>query len=346
MTDVIENPAPLQPDYLPENFVNREEEKTALQAAFSNPSKTSLRNLHLYGPRGTGKTHLLRSILKELPDRVQVCYIPCQRCDTQYKALKQIYQVLTREKINNGYHTSDLQREIENRVGQLPTAIILDEIEFALLNDGGSLLYFLSRLDNTENLSIITVSANHEELPVEERTKSSLQTQRIEFTRYTGETVYEILLERAQDALTSRSLEQEALTYIASTTSNTSLGLTWLKTAAQQAEQNITEEHTQELQSAAYRNYVDQLLGSFTEHHKRIYQAIQELHEEHDTEAIRSGAIYTRYQELSTTYNEDSLSNRRISDYLKHLELLNLIEADYHYGGKWGKTREILLRTH
>ena len=343
MTDVIENPAPLQNDYLPEKFVDREEEQAALQAAFSNPSETSLRNLHLYGPRGTGKTHLLRSVIEELPDRVQVCSIPCNRCDTEYKALKQIYQVLTRENINNGYHTSDLQREIENRVGQLPTAIILDEVEFILLNDGESLLYFLSRLDNAENLSITTISANHEELPVEERTKSSLQTQRIEFPQYTGETTYEILLERAQDALTSRSLEQEVLTYIASTTSNTSLGLTWLKTAAQQAENTITEEHIQELQPDAYRNYVNQLLGSFTEHHERIYQAIQELHEEQKTEAIQSGAIYERYQELCTTYNENSLSNRRISDYLKHLEFQGLIETVYHYGGRKGKTREITL---
>ncbi|MFB6199859.1 MAG: hypothetical protein ABEJ83_03195, partial [Candidatus Nanohaloarchaea archaeon] len=44
-----------------------------------------------------------------------------------------------------------------------------------------------------------------------------------------------------------------------------------------------------------------------------------------------------------TAYDEEALSNRRISDYLQHLELLNLVEVDYYYGGEKGKTREISL---
>jgi Cdc6-like AAA superfamily ATPase len=53
---------------------------------------------------------------------------------------------------------------------------------------------------------------------------------------------------------------------------------------------------------------------------------------------VKAGDIYTRYQELTETYEIESLSDRRISDLpSKHLEMLDLIEAEYHYGGSKGK---------
>lgn len=74
-----------------------------------------------------------------------------------------------------------------------------------------------------------------------------------------------------------------------------------------------------------------------------IYQAIEELTLEREKPVIQTGSIYKRYKLLCQTYEEEPLSERRISDYLKHLELLNLIQAEYHYGGRKGKTREIQL---
>jgi orc1/cdc6 family replication initiation protein len=342
---VFENPAPLQNNYLPENFEDREEEAAALKAVFSDLAETSSRNIHLYGPRGTGKTHLTHHILEELPDKVNTCYVPCTKYDTEYKALKQVYKAVAQQEVNNGYHTSELQRKIEERTGALPTIIVLDEIDFALLNNGDSLLYFLSRMQSSENTSIITISPKQQELDTEERTQSSLQPQRIKFPAYTGEQIYEILLQRAKQALQQRTLHEEALTYIASTTSNAAYALTWLRTAAETTDQVINEKHVQNTANTAHRNYVDRLLEHFSEHHQLIYQAIEELTQEKDRTEIRSGSIYNRYQELCQTYNENTLSNRRISDYLKHLELLNLIKAEYHYGGNKGKTREIKLRS-
>jgi len=339
MTEVIENMAPLKTQYLPEQFVDRDQEAAALKSAFSNITETSSRNLHIYGPRGTGKTHLTHSVLEELPDRVNTCFVLCSRHDTEYKALKQIYRGITREEISSGYHVSDLQRKVEERTRATETVVVLDEVDFLLLNDGDSLLYYLSRIDNPEKLNIITISSNHSQLPLEERTKSSLQPQRINFPAYTGEELYEVLRQRAEDALISRSVHRNALTYIASTTSNIKYGLHLLQTAARQTDDIINEELIQKLQDHAHREYVEELLEPFTDHHRQLYQAIEELAEEQDG-AIRSGSIYSRYKKRC---GEDALSQRRISDYLKQLEILDLIDAEYHYGGKKGKTREISL---
>jgi len=208
------------------------------------------------------------------------------------------------------------------------------------LNDGDSLLYKLSRT-NPENLGVVLISSQTVDLSqsLEERTYSSLQPQRIGFEPYTPGEAYQILRKRAENSLKPESLHKNALTYIVSTTQNISQGLTWLQTAVKNTEDRITEEAVKQTRTQAYQSYVDQQLRYFTQHHSLLHQAIEELEKEHGT-PIQTGKIYDRYQELSQS---DSVSNRRLSDFLKHLELLDLVEAEYHYGGRKGKTREVTL---
>lgn len=335
------DPEPLQPEYIPSDFVNRENTTTALTNLIGPESS---RNIHLQGPKGTGKTHLTLLQLNEL-DQVNTCYIDCKNSDTQYKALRQIIQSLTEEPVNTGYHTSDLQRKIEERTGAIHTVIVLDEIEFLLENNGDSLLYFLSRMKNQATVNVITISNQTLNLQkqVEERTFSSLQPYPIQLEPYTGEEVYDIILDRARKSLKPQTVQKSSLTYIASKTTNPRLAIQWLKTAAQQADKIITETHVQKFEEKAVNEYIDQLLEPFTEHHSLLLQAIQELAENNDI-TIQTGDVYQSYQKLCQSQEQESLSNRRISDYIKTLELLNLIKAEYHYGGSKGKTREIKIR--
>ena len=339
---LISNLEPLRPEYIPSDFVNHENTKTALSNLIGPDSS---RNIHLQGPRGAGKTHLTLRQLNQL-DQPNTCYVDCKTADTQYKALRQILESLTEEPVNTGYHTSDLQRKIEERTGAIHTVIVLDEIEFLLENDGDSLLYFLSRMKNQSTVNLITISNQSLNLQeqVEERTFSSLQPYPIQLEPYTGEEVYDIILDRARKSLKPQTVQKSSLTYIASKTTDPRLGIQWLKTAAQTADQLITEEHVKQIEEKATSEYIDQLLGPFTEHHRLLFRTIQELAENTDT-TIQTGDIYHSYQELCQSQEVESLSNRRISDHLKQLELLNLIKAEYHYGGTKGKTREIKITT-
>jgi orc1/cdc6 family replication initiation protein len=339
MTAIISNIEPLQPEYVPSQFNYREDEKTTLEHTLG---KKGSRNIHVQGRRGTGKTHLLHTVLHRLPDEVNTCYVDCRACQTQYQALKQILRCITQEPVSDGLHTSDLQRKIEERTGAVPTIIVLDEVDFLLKNQGDDLLYYLSR--TTNQIQTVTVSNQTTSLKesLEERTYSSLQPRSVQLEPYNGEETYQILLQRAQNSLKPQTLQQSALTYISSTTQNLKYGLSWLKTAATKSGDSvITEDTVQQSQKRAYNRYAEQLLDYFTEHHKHTFQAIQELSEEQ--ESVQAGDVYTRYQELCQAYEEDSLSNRRISDHLKQLEHLDLIQAEYHYGGRKGKTREIQL---
>ncbi|RCU47016.1 AAA family ATPase [Haloplanus salinus] len=343
MTNVLEDPAPLQLNYVPDEFQDRENEASSLKASFAGGEEAPLPNLHVHGPRGTGKTQAVNSVFNDLPKRVSKAYVPCHRYDTQYKALKQICKAFSQD-VNDGHHTSELQRRVGEQAEVMKTVVILDEIDFLLLNDGDDLLYFLSRLENSDNISVITISSNTEKLEslIEERTYSSLQPRRIGFEPYTGGELYQILAERAKNALASRSLQREALTYIASSTSNVDRGLTWLRYAAKNADNTITEELIREVEASAYQEYVNYLLDDFTEHHYRVYEAVFEASEEGEN-SVRAGEIYEMYQDLCRSTEQEALSNRRVSDYIKNLELLDIVQADYYYGGEKGKTREVEL---
>ena len=323
---------PLKNNYIPENVLDRETESEQLL-------KTSERmeNVHIHGPRGTGKTLVAKKQLEELDSNT--CYISCQEQDTQYKVLKHLINELTSKTVGSGHHTSELQRILKNRIDVIETTVVIDELDFLILNDGDDLLYFLSRMK--ADLGLVMVTANHRELrdQLEERTFSTLQPRRIGFEPFTGEEIYKVLAERAKNSMKPRSLRREALTYIASSTQNLSAGLTWLRVSAQQAENVVTEEHTRQMISEASQQYTAYQLRNFTQHHRLLYQAIDQL--EADQQKVRTGDVHLKYRELCQTYNLQPLSDRRTSDYLKQLEQLNLITSEYHYGGRKGKTREI-----
>lgn len=323
---VIEDPEPLKHEYVPEEVIGRKSELENLDSS---------QNLHLHGPRGTGKTLLARKLLEELDG--QKCFISCLEHNTQYKILQELMAQLS-EDIGTGYHTSELQRKFEEHTEVLDVTVVLDELDLLLLNDGDDLLYFLSRLDTLSK--IITVSANTTELRenLEPRTYSTLRPRRIHCEPYTGEEIYRMITDRASKSLEKRSLHRNAATYIASKTQNAELAITWLKQAAEDADQAITEQTVQNTKEEAFTAYVERRLEKLTQHHRQIYRIIQESGRD---STVNTGELYRRYQEISDEQGLETVSNRRISDYLKQLEQLNLVESEYHYGGPKGKTREI-----
>jgi Cdc6-like AAA superfamily ATPase len=217
--------------------------------------------------------------------------------------------------------------------------LVLDDLAFLLANDGNDLLYFLSRLDRHADLCIIGIGTRASLTShLDERTYSSLRPHDVTVESYTEVEAVDILAQRAETALPPDTVEREALDYIAGTTTNLTLGLYWLTYAATHVA-DITVDMVRTVQHAALQRYRNALLQEFTSHHRVLLDAVDRTTD--DESSAFTGTVYTSYVERCKDADTEPLTMRRISDYLTHLELLNLIDVTHHDGGETGKTREI-----
>lgn len=326
----------------PESFIDREEERATVTQVMTEPHP---QHLYLYGAHGTGKTRLVRHALDNVPGSVTTCYLSCIRFDTQYRVLNQLSTTLTGESVSSGYHTTRLQRRLTDALSG-SVIIVLDDIDFLLLNEGNDVLYFLSRLDH-DQLTVVALSANHSDLRtvIDERTYSTLQPHCLTIEPYPASTRYQILAARARHLFPrGEPFPKSALATIAGATPNLAFAFHWLQAALDAADTTLTDDTVTEVYDDAVRRYRATLLDDFTPHHHRLLTAIRHLVEEQESGTVHSGQIYDQYQELCRESDQEPLTTRRVSDFLKHLELLNIIEADYSYGGEDGKTRRIRLQ--
>ena len=299
--------------------------------------------LYIYGPKGSGKTHLTQHALQELPDQTTVCSLSCITHNTQYKVLNALYGALTGGELSSGYHTAQLTNAITEALPDHDLVLVLDDIDFLLLNDGNDLLYFLSRLDQQRTPRLVMLSANHPELStqIDERIHSSLLPHTLYLRPYTKDEATQVLNTRTDDWL-HQPVSADVLAHVAAATANIQFVHHWLTVAEDIVDGEITENVVQLVRSDARQRYQQRLLDPFTMHHDLLMDAIELLAA--DTEPLRSGAIYGWYRDLCHQNNTEPRSTRRLSDYLKHLELLDLIRTEYQYGGEDGKTRHVWLQ--
>jgi len=328
-----------EPDPLPELIERSTEYDTFVGGLVHN----SEQYLYLYGSRGTGKTLLTCHALAALPDHTTRCYLSCITHNTHYKVLTALYTALTGEKPTTGYHTAQLSEAITDALTGQDLVVVLDDIDFLLLNDGSDLLYYLSRIDEEHAPQVMMISANHPELSeqIDDRIYSSLLPYTVYLGPYTEDEAIHVLDIRVDDWL-NQSVTDATFSHIATSSSNIQLGRHWLAVAAEIVDGEITEDVIRLVESDARQRYQQQLLEPFTQHHNLLMDTIELLAA--DTEPIRSGAIYDWYRDLCHQNNTEPRSTRRLSDYLKHLELLDLIRTEYQYGGEDGKTHHVWLQ--
>ena len=180
-------------NFVPEKPLMREEARPVVDALLRY-QKTGIPNhLVLLGARGSGKTLLVRYLMRLLGRRhgTHFQYVNCRSHNTSFKILAWILGVRPR-----GVSLSELWASF-CRAHPGRQVFVLDEVDLLSPKDRNKdILYLISR--SPENFMAVLLSNSQKFLNhIDESTRSTLQPEMIHFRNYTAPEIQEILTERA-----------------------------------------------------------------------------------------------------------------------------------------------------
>lgn len=245
------NPEHLDYDYQPKLVPFRENEQHQMALAIKPLLQNrNGKNLLIYGKPGVGKTVSTKHVLKELQEHEEVIqlYINCWKKETKHKIAIDICHQIG-YKFTHNKNTDELMKEIQSRLNKATTILILDEAD--KIEDPAIIYYFL---EDIYKKSIFLITNNKEFLiKLDQRLKSRLNLEEIEFKPYNGSQTRDILKTRKDYAFVSNVFDEEAFEKIVEKTfelNDIRTGLYLLKEAGNIAEnkssKKITAEHTEE----------------------------------------------------------------------------------------------------
>ncbi len=207
----------LDTEYTPPIIKYRENQQRYI-ATCINPllSGRNGKNLFITGKPGIGKTVAVRHILNELnkeTEEIETIYINCWKKDTAYKVIMDICEQLNYKFIQNR-RTDELLKEIAKILNKKAAVIVLDEADkLAEI----SIIYNL--LEDIYKKTIILITNEKEWLSeLDQRIRSRLMPEVLEFQPYNFEEIEGILKQRIEFALIPNVLEKEAFELIAKKT--------------------------------------------------------------------------------------------------------------------------------
>ncbi|MBT4576927.1 AAA family ATPase [Candidatus Woesearchaeota archaeon] len=228
----------LDVDYMPPVVKHREGEQgyiaQCLKPLFS---RRSGKNVILSGSPGVGKTVATKHLIEELKEQsgdIKSVYINCWKKDTPYKVVLEMCNQLG-FRFTAGRNTDELIKEITNILNKSPCVIILDEADKI---DEQQIFYTLFEDIFTKSIICITNEKNWLS-KLDERVRSRMLAEVVEFKSYNYEEIKDILRERVNYAFVPNVLGDDAFEKIVEKThemGDVRSGLFLLKNAGEEAE--------------------------------------------------------------------------------------------------------------
>jgi len=369
---IIKNPNVLRHDYIPNRILHRnKQQELVTQSLIPLYQKSIPPNLLVYGKPGTGKTLVVKKVLKQIQDRVDKNSYRIKIAITNAKDQSNLYNVLVDLGRQLGLKSKKTPNdklwlpstglsisEVFNRIlyiiekNKINTVFVIDEIDhLAKLVDktGKDILYSITRANlklKNGSLSLVGISNDvrfKEEL--DPRVISTLSEEEIVFPAYETNEIKEILEDRVPIAFEENVVSAGALNLCASMAcrqhGDARRAIKLLNVAAKTAELNqanlITDEH---VRLASQRIEVDkesQQLDAFSLHEKLLVITIMK------SPNISTGDIYSAYKSLCKIIHQNELTQRRITQMLSEIELSGLISGRMIHQGIHGNTKKFNL---
>jgi cell division control protein 6 len=310
--DLIKEPYMLRDDYVPPDLSSRDEQKQALEKAWTPALKgREPINLFFYGKPGTGKTTISKWAIEDFKKAsgVPVVYVNCWERSTLYNILDTI-----RTTIGAGFNpklaAEQILQDIKKKLKDQPLVVVLDEVDQSA--EINSLLYLLHNVGPVGVLAIANDPGVLERL--DSRVKSRYVFESMEFPNYTKNDLVEILRQRVEYCLKPGCVSEQNLGVIAEkAVGNARTAIQTLRIAAEKAEYDASEKITLELIKGGFeeaeKKEKELILGNLNADQRLIYDIAKKT----------PGKLSTDIFELYKQKAEKPVADRTFRKYLEDM---------------------------
>ncbi len=354
----------LLPDYVPDELPHREREirRVALSLAPALRGEKP-NNIFIYGLTGTGKTAVVKHVLRRLRDtaidvgvNVSPIYVNVRHRDTPYRVLVDIADGIGLRVPFTGLSTGEVFYRIVRALSRLKGIyiVVLDEIDFLVKRYGDDLLYKLARINEglrDSRVSLVGITNNVSFIEdLDPRVKSSLGEEEIVFPPYNAEQLRDILESRAERAFYPGVLDGEVIPLCSALAArehgDARRALDLLRVSGEVAERRgdsiVTRVHVLAARAEIERDRVSDVVKTLPLHGKLILASITALTMGGKTHTT-TGEVYNYYSSLTQALGIESVTQRRVSGIIAELDMMGIVTARVISRGRYGKTRVIDL---
>jgi cell division control protein 6 len=360
-SDLFKDREVLRHDYLPDRLPHREQQVRLLGQTVAPVLKDSrCSNLFIYGKTGTGKTAVTKYVLshletkaKEYGAQVKFCYINCRMIGSEYRVFAHLGLSVGTSIPFTGLSVGEVFDRFRNGLERAKIILIvaLDEIDALVKDRGDSLLYELTRINETLSKSKVSIIGISNDLRLKEfldpRVFSSLSEEEVVFRPYDAGELRNILFERSKLSLHDGVLSDSALSICSALAAaehgDARRALDLLRVAGEVAERQgakvITEDHVRDAERHIEHNRVVEALANLTLHSKLVLLSVYHL----SRSSATTGEIYDIYHELCGELGIGLLTQRRLGTLVSELDAMGLLNAKIVSMGRYGRTKRIRL---
>jgi cell division control protein 6 len=355
---VFKDPTKLSFDFVPDKLLHRDAQLHRLESLFRPMlDATTPSTAFLYGPVGTGKTHLSRRFASDFAKAaaeagkgVEHVIVNCRQRMGDDAVLLAILKKFDERFPDRGFSIpeklSTLRGQLEKR--KLHLIVILDEIDALLKKSGPQLVYTFTRWSEEggrSTISLILISQNADALEkLDDASRSTFRRgNALEFPKYTREELRDIARFRADFAFHPGTVSEDVLDLIADAAESDGDArrvIEILLYAGQHAEDEGAEEVGPENVRVAtghvHPTYAEERLKGLDTTRKLVLLAIARKAQK--KASLTTGEAEEGYAVACEEYGEKKRGHTQFWKYLKELDALGLIDAKLSGEGVVGKT--------